>query len=432
MRQTTRIMGKTYADIGAFSFSHQNTTLEERDQLAFSTAEITDAIPQFRDLLGGEVGILSTCNRTEIYAYTDRARNLWPTIRDHLSQFKSLSSRALPEPIQLHSLDAAQHLFRVACSLESLALGEDQILAQVKSAHELILRDEHKSPVLDQLFQFAVRTGKQVRTDTTLCQGTVSISSVSVELARKIFGNFKRATVLLVGAGETAMNAAIHFRGAGCKNFIVVNRGEERGRNTANELGGEYMPLHRLSDACVRADIAVFATGSKTHLVDRETIRNIMRARRNRQFFMIDISNPRNVAPEVDQQDGVFLFNIDHLEKIVAEHLKGRADQIPQAESIIKDYMSRWDEWMRSRRVTPTISALAKHFASVRTQELEAFRNRVSEDEFALLEELSRKLVKKLQHNPIMFMKNSAANGSLRSEDLNLIVALHNLDQKDK
>ena len=417
--------------LGAFSFSHRNTTLEERDLLALSSEEITLLLPALGESLQGEVAIVSTCNRTELYAYSPHARHLWERASPQLATLRGVPCSKLPAPASLHGQAAIRHLMRVAASLESLALGEDQILAQVKSAHELMLATERKCPMLDQLFQMAVRVGKQVRTETTLCRGNVSISSVSVDLAKKIFGQFKRATVLLVGAGETAMNAAVHFHGAGARHFIVANRGEARGRASAHRLGGEFMPLHRLSDACVRADIVVFATGSKRHLIDKETIGNIMRARRNRQLFMIDISNPRNVAPEVEDHEGVYLFNIDHLEKIVQENLRGRRDQIPLAEAIIEESMERWDGWLRERRVIPTIGALSRHFMSVRERELEAIRNKVTAEQYALLEAFSQRLVRRLQHNPIMFMRGAVNANQLRAEDLDLIIALHQLHPKD-
>ena len=234
-----------------------------------------------------------------------------------------------------------------------------------------------------------------------------------------------------MGAGETAMNAAVHFHGAGARSFIIANRSEERGQIAATRLGGEYMPLHRLSDACVRADIAVFATGSKQHLIDKETIDNIMRARRNKQLFLIDISNPRNIAPEVEDHDGVYLFNIDHLEKIVAENLRGREDQIPLAEEIIESYIARWEVWLRERRVIPTIGALSRHFMGIREQELKEHVNRVSPEEYELLEAFSKRLVRRMQHNPIMFLREAAENGSLRSDELDLIIELHKLQPKD-
>ena len=165
-------------DIGGFSFSHHNTTLEERDMLALSSDEIARAIPEFRARVGGEVGILSTCNRTEFYVSGPAAHDPWEATRLLLADVKEVRAAALPRPSRLNSRGAAAHLFRVAASLESVALGEDQILAQVKAAHELILSGPGKSPVLDQLFRMAVRSGKQVRTETTLCRGNVSISSV--------------------------------------------------------------------------------------------------------------------------------------------------------------------------------------------------------------------------------------------------------------
>ena len=425
-------MSNTHTEIGGISFSHQNTTLAERDLLAFSHDEIQQSLPLFRERLVGEVSILSTCNRTEVYACSPKASALWEQVSELLAGVKGVKPTRLPAPRKLMGLDAARHLFRVASSLESLALGEDQILAQVKTAHEFLLGNpREKSPILDQLFQLAVRTGKDVRTNTTLCRGNVSISSVSVELAKKIFGNFKRYTILLVGAGETAVNAGVHFQTAGARDFIIVNRGAERGKQVAARFGGEYMPLHKLSDACVRADIVVFATGAQHALINLESMKNIMRARRSRQLLMIDISNPRNVDPRAGAPDGVFLYNIDHLESIVQENLQERVDQIPRAEHIVESYVTEWDAYLRKRRVSPTIASLSQHFQGVRAQELEYFRHKVSAEELALLEEFSKRMVKKLQHNPIVYLKQAADRNELSNEDLDLVLSLHGLREDD-
>ena len=420
-------------DIGGFSFSHQNTTLEQRDALAFSSQEIAQTIPLLREhCQGGEVAILSTCNRTEVYAYAPQASQLWAHLKPVVVKLKpKLATFPLPQPLTLHSGAAARHLFRVASSLESVAIGEDQILAQVKDAHDLVLRSTQKSPVLGQLFQFAIRAGKQVRTDTFLCQGNVSISSVSVDLAKKIFGGFNQTTVLLVGAGETNVNAATHFRSAGATRFIVVNRSEERGRAAAARFGGDYMPMHKLSDACIKADIAVFATGSPHFLLDGESIQNVMKARRGRQLFLLDISNPRNVDPLVGDHSGVYLFNIDHLDAIVKENLRGRIDEIPKAQALIDQYLLEWDAWLRSLRVAPTIGAMSKHFYALRQKELDHYQYKVDPQTYELLEEFSKRLLRKIQHNPIAFLRQSVEDNSLRSEDINLILDLHGLRETE-
>lgn len=419
-------------DISAVSFSHKNTTLEERDQLALSSAEVEAWLPTLGQQLGGELAIISTCNRTEVYFHGDPNQELWPRLKPLLCEHRGIDPKRCPEPVRYRSTDAARHLFRVASSLESLALGENQILGQVKTAHELLLKTPEKSPVLDRLFQYAVRAGKNVRTRTSLCDGAVSISSASVDLAKRLFGDFQDRQVLLVGAGETATNAGVHFRAAGAKRFVVANRGEQTGRAVAEQFGGSYCTLDELPQALLDADIAVFATGAKEHLLERKTLKPLMKKRSYRQLFIIDISNPRNVAPDVAKQDGVFLYNIDHLKKVVEANLQGRAQEIPKAEECVEELITEWGAWMQERRIRPAIASLSRFFNEISQQELSRDQNRISDDERKMLEEYSRRLIKKLLHHPISYLRQSVQTNSLRTEDLNLVLALYNLHDRDE
>jgi glutamyl-tRNA reductase len=348
-----------------------------------------------------------------------------------IAERRHIAPHALPQPVQKTSREAARHLFRVASSLESVALGENQILAQVKNAHELLLRAPGKSPVLDRLFQFAVRAGKMVRTQTALCDGAVSISSASVELARQIFGSLQGVHVLLVGAGETSLGAGVHFQAAGATRFTIANRGQERGQELAQRFGGQYVGLDRLQDALLHADIAVFATGAQSALLQGAQMKAIMRARGHRPIFLIDISNPRNVDPEVARYDGAYLYNIDDLKKIVDQNLAGRAHEIPRAEAILDQMLGEWDAWLQSMRVVPTIAALSRRFEEVRAAELDAYGAQLSEQERELLERFSKHLTKKLLHHPIQHLRQQASSGALKADDLNLIWALHHLQEPD-
>ena len=311
--------------------------------------------------------------------------------------------------------------------MESIALGENQILAQVKAAHDLLLQSPGKSPVLDRLFQFAIRAGKAVRTETGLCQGAVSISSVSVELARKIFGSFERSKILLVGAGETAAEAAAYFQAAGARDFCVVNRSEVRGRELAAAFGGRYRSLQGIEEACLHADIVVVATGSPDFLLTHDMLKGVTRARRSRPIFLIDISNPRNVDPRVARLGGVYLYNIDDLMAVVEANLNLRKGELPKAEAIVEGLVEEWRAWVQTLRVKPTIATLARFFEAVRQQELERHRNRLGPEELALLESFSRGLTRKLLHHPIMHLRGSVDDNSLRSEDLDLVWDLFRL-----
>lgn len=411
----------------AYSFSHKNAALEERDALAFSQQEAARFCGEVREQLGCEAAVISTCNRTEFYLFGPPEQTGWRTVLEVIRQIKRLDVEALPEPHVFEAGDAARHIFRVAASLESLALGENQILGQLKDAHELLLEQPDKSPALDRLFQYAVRCGKQVRTDTALCRGIVSISSVAVQLALKIFGDFKEREVLLVGAGETAEKAATHFQGAGAKTFTVVNRSEDTGRAFARSLGGTYRPLEELVEACTTADIVLVATGAPDHLLTKKDFKKVMKARHHGSIFLIDISNPRNIEPALASMAGVYLYNMDDLQSVVASNLDAREQEIPAAEKITEHFVSEWDNWYQSLQVTPTIATLARYFESVRETEIDRHGGAVDEAERAMLEDFSRGLIKKLLHNPIMYLRTSVHDNTLRAEDLRVLRSLYDL-----
>ncbi len=410
----------------AYSFSHKNTALEDRDALAFSSEDVQRFVSQVRARLDSEGAVISTCNRTEFYLFGPAGNTTWESVREIVCDIKSLGDD-IPQPTAFAGNDASRHIFRVAASLESIALGENQILAQVKDAHEVLLEQADKAPALDRLFQYAVRCGKQVRTETALCEGTVSISSVAVQLAEKIFGEFAKREVLIVGAGETSEKAATHFAGAGARKFTVVNRSEDRGRAFARQFSGTYRPLDELTDACKNADIVLVATGAQDYLLTKKSFKKVMKARHHRSIFLIDISNPRNIDPAISKMSGVFLYNMDDLQSVVATNLDARKQEIPAAEEFVDHFVSEWDNWFQSLQVTPTIATLAQYFDAVREQEIDRHGGQMDDEERAMLDEFSKGLVKKLLHHPIMYLRSSVQNNTLDAEDLRVVRSLYNL-----
>lgn len=413
-------------DISLFSFSHRDTPLDIRDELAFSDDEMESFVPEARSSLGSEVAILSTCNRTEFYVFGN-GEVAWERLEPLVKSKKEVAARRAIAPTRFVGRDAAKHLFRVAASIESLALGEDQILSQVKEVHRRILGAGGKSPVLDRLYQYAIRVGKRVRTETSLCDGAVSISSAAVELAKRIFGGFDELEIALIGAGETAASAAEHFKTAGGTRFVVVNRGEERGQALAADYHGTYRPITDIEDVAKTADIMVFATGSQEHLLDAATMKRLMKKRSYQSIFIIDISNPRNVDPHVGDVSSVYLFNIDDLESVVQDNLKERQKEIPAAEKIIDEVLDEWDAWMQTMRVRPTIASLAQTFESIRQQELQRQQGKLDSEELARLDVFSKGLVRKLLHNPIMHLRQAVETQELSADHLELVQKLFDL-----
>lgn len=415
----------------AISFSHRNTGLDERDALAFTPEEIDLFVDHCTQHWQLEAAVLSTCNRTEFYLVGTPREPIWKLIKPLVVQLRKLDGEKLPTPAVVEGEIAALHLFRVAASLESVALGENQILAQIKDVHEHIVTQRQKTPILDRLFQYAIRVGKRVRTETSLCEGALSISSAAVDLASKIFGDFRSREILIVGAGETAEAAAMHFRSSGADRFVVLNRSAARGKEVAERIKGTYRPLEELSEACKTADVAVFATGARDHLLTYDGLKSVMKARGYRPIFLIDISNPRNVDPEVTRLDSAFLYNIDDLEQVVEGNLASRKNEIPAALEIIHYMVREWRSWQQSMQVTPTIASLARFFEEVRTQEV-GRHSGLSAEEQARLDDFSRGLVKKLLHNPIMYLRSAVDEDRLRAEDLDLVSALYKLGSSEE
>lgn len=417
----------------AISFSHHNTELDERDALAFTARDTDLFVEQVRQNWKCEAAVLATCNRTEFYLYGPALLDLWSRLKPLVADIRQIKEDTIPTPALFTDDGAIRHLFRVAAGLESIAIGENQILGQIGDVHDYLLNAARKSPILCRLFHFAVRTGKRVRTETSLCEGSISISSAAVDLALKIFGSFAHREILIVGAGETAEKAAMHFRSSGAERFAVLNRSRKRGEEVAQRINGKYRPLSELTDACTSADVALFATGAQDFLLTEEQMRAIMKARARRPIFLIDISNPRNIDPQIARYDSAFLYNIDDLQQVVQANLATRKNEIPAVEAIIEYMLAEWRTWKQSLYVTPTITSLVKFFEEIRAQELIRHEGSLSESERAMLDDFSKSLIKKLLHNPIMYLRGAVRDEILRSEDLELVWALYKLplDQKN-
>ena len=412
-------------------WSHKNAPVKFRDKLFLSKDEIQCLVkeavqPDFIQ----ELTILSTCNRTEFYFISSDTGSLINWVKD---KYNSILKRNIDfadgEPYTQQGSETIKHLFRVASGMESMMLGENQILSQVKTAHEHLLMSSGKTPLLNQLFRDAVSCGKAVRTDTDLCRGAVSISLAAVELAKRIYSSFQKQKILLVGAGESAELTAKHFQENGATQFVIVNRSEERGRRLAEKFSAEYAELSQIPELLKQVDIVVAATHSKEYLITLNQVNQALSARQYKNLLMIDISTPRNIDTDIHKIQEVFLYDIDHLENVISENLEKRKGEIPTAELIIQEHSKKFMSWFKTLKVKPTISLLTQYYEKIRTEELQRYEHKASADEKDAMAKLSKGLVRKLLHYPITHLKGLADGQELDPQTIDTIWRLYRLEE---
>ncbi len=415
-------------------FHHKNAPVEFRDMVALSHDQILVFIERGMNADIGihELAIISTCNRTEFYVITSDPIRFKQWIFKHYEErLDTKPEDGWPDSELYFNSEAVLHLLGVSGGLESMMLGENQILSQVKASHNLILSTGYKFPLLNRLFQEAIRAGKAIRTKTELSSGAVSISLAAVELASKIYSQCEKRPILLVGAGETNKLVATHFKEKGAGNIIIANRGAENRERLAAQFGGRAVPLDKLDQALIEADIVVTATGAQHHLIEREQLKAVLKQRRRGALLLVDISSPRNIDPRVSELPDVFLYHMDHLQEVVRKNLDQRRGQIPAAEKIIEQIKDEYLDWLKTLEVVPTISQLSKYFHMIRDQELGKYVNRTDEKEYARLQELSNGIVKKLLHYPITNLREMANGGQLDQNKINAIWEIFNMKKQD-
>jgi glutamyl-tRNA reductase len=389
--------------------SHHTAPLDVRERLAIETEELPGTLKELcaRALLS-EAMLISTCNRVELYASCESAITASRAVRDFFST--RLSGKDLSSHLYEHSGKAvAKHAFRVAASLDSLVVGEPQILGQVKDAFTAAEGAGTIGALLGRCMHRAFAVAKRVRTETGIAAGAVSVSSIACELAKSIFGELTGRRVVLVGAGEMSEAAAKALAQQGTL-LTVVNRNQERARAVAQTCGGEARDFDKLSLELVAADVVITSTSSPNYVITRELMQGVVKARRHRPLFLIDIAVPRDVDPRVENMDNVFLFDVDDLEEVANQNIAARKREAEQAERIVEEEVSAFEDWQRSLDLTPTLVALRERVRSVVRGELERTLPRlksVTDAERKSLDAMCEAIVNKLLHRPLTELKKS-------------------------
>ena len=391
--------------------NHRTAPVEVRERLDFQARGLSSALSAIsarRSL--SEAVVLSTCNRAEVYAACDDVAATRGDILSFFSEYHGVDVASVqPYVYDRVDLDAAQHLFRVAAGLDSLVMGEPQVLGQVKEAHTAATRAELVGPILNRLFHLSFGAGKRVRTETGLGAGAVSISFAAVALARKIFGDLKGRNVLVIGAGEMGKLTALHMKSQGVNRITIVSRTMAHAARTAEAIGGaSAAPWEEIDAALGTTDIVITATGAAAPILTKARVEAVMRPRRDRALFVIDIAMPRDVEPAAAEIEQVFLYNIDDLQATIQENLARRASEVEHAETIVGEEVARFGAWFRSRGAIPTLVALRQRFEAIRRAELERLDFKLSAlppEARARVDEVTRLLVEKLLLTPTEQLK---------------------------
>jgi glutamyl-tRNA reductase len=391
--------------------NHNSAPLEVRERLAVSEERLPEAVSTLVQQPGVDEGmVLSTCNRVEVLASTRQGADL----RAFLRSYFGVSPDKLDSHLyEFEKREAVRHVFRVASSLDSMVVGEPQILGQVKEAYAVARGLGAVHSALEALLSRAFAVAKRVRSETAIGSSTVSIASVAVQLAEKIFGSLENKTVYLVGAGKMAEQAARHLMARGAVKIMISNRTHERALDLAETFGGQAIPFDRLHQFAGQADIILTSTGASEPIFRKEHGEALRRGRKNRPVFFIDIAVPRNVATEVNRLDGLFVYDIDDLQSIAQNNTAERKKEAERAERIVELEVERFASRMKSLEVVPTILSLQEYCETIRQAEIDRMRGRlgqISSEQEAAIEAMTRAIINKLLHTPITTLKSSAAH----------------------
>lgn len=418
--------------------SHKSAPVEVREKVAFSPNLMEKPL---RDLVSlddiSEGVIVSTCNRVEIYATTRDIAGGISRIKRFLADHHRIPLENLEQYLySFHAEAAIRHLFRVASSLDSMIVGEPQILGQIKTAYGYAAEYRTSGIILNRFLHKAFSVAKRVRTETRIASSAVSVAFAAVELARKILGDLSGTTVMLIGAGEMCELAAKHFLSSGARSLLVANRTFARGERLADEFGGEAVPFEELFRELHRADIVLSSTGAPHTIIAPRDVEAVVRRRKYKPMFFIDIAVPRDIDPRVNDVESAYLFTVDDLQEIVQANMAQRNQEAAKGEEIVEQEIGQFHRWLSSLESTPTIVALRARFDEIRRAELEktlsSWKDLTSEEE-RRIEIMTLSIVNKLLHTPTAVLKRTGqgGGGDLYSDALRQLFDLQTSPQDD-
>jgi len=424
-------------DLLVIGINHRTAPLEVREKLWLSAEEVRSALPQLRQQWFSECFVVSTCNRTEIYGIPASVNGGSPSL-DSVGQFL-IDLKAAGATVKLQHLyrlaaaDAIRHLFRVAAGVDSMVVGDVQILGQVREGFALGLEQKTVGIFLNRLLQSTNRVGKRVRSETRIGEGAVSVSYAAVELASKIFEDLTQRSALLIGAGETGELAARHLQGKNIGGLFIANRTRAKAEEVAAALGAHAVDFDSIREKIQEVDIVVSCIGGSGYVLTRDEITDAMKKRLNRPLLVLDLGVPRNVDPSANKIGNVFLHDLDALAGIVRQNIEQRETEVPKAIAIVDEELGKFHAWYSSLEVHPTITDLHRHFEEIRQDEVQKHQNRFSSaNDRELLDLVTRRIVNKILHAPTTELRNgSNESDEMKRKRIHIVRTLFGLRKDD-
>ncbi|MGO9481030.1 MAG: glutamyl-tRNA reductase [Candidatus Kryptoniota bacterium] len=413
----------------AVSINHRTANVEAREKI-FYTPDQTRGISDKIKSASRESLIVSTCNRTELYLLQSVTPQTHVDLYHLIRSGKNLAAGEVQADYEtFEGFEAIRHLFSVACGIDSLMLGDIQILGQVKEAYNTAVELGTVGTILHHSLQMALKAGKRAKSETKISEGAVSVSYAAVELAEKIFGDLKGRTAILIGAGETAELAAKDLKPKEIGKLFVANRTFERAQNLVEKIGiGEPIPLDEIAQKLPQAEIVISSIGGSEYVLTRDIMANAMKGRENNPLLIVDIGVPRNVEPAVKKLSNVFLNDIDSLNLIVEKNMEMRRSEIPAVRRIVDEELNDFIKWYNSLEVGPAIKKLRDKIEQIRIEEIKQHKNKMTGSESEIVDEITRALVNKILHEPLTNLKN-AENGISLVDRVKLIKILFGLSE---
>ncbi len=404
-------------DIVLMGLNHNTAPVELRECLAFSKDEIADALEAFKRCPAvREVILFSTCNRVEILMTAENRAEAVEAAKEFLSRVKKVPKNEFEKALYIHDGDeAVRHIFRVASSLDSMVLGEPQILGQIKDAYRTATLKKTSGVILNRLLHRTFFVAKRVRSETGIGDHAVSISYAAIELGRKIFGTLEGKKTLLIGAGEMAELAVEHLIRNRAGDIFVANRTFERGLEIANRFHGKAIRFEEIENGLQYADIVISSTGAIDYIVKGKQVKGIMRRRKNRPLFFIDIAVPRNIDPEINRVANSYVYDIDDLKSVIEENIEDRKKESLRGERIVDEAVIRFRSWYESLDVVPTIVALRSKMEMIARSEIKKTLhslNHLSEDDYQAICRMTNAMINKILHDPTIFLKSNGHHGN--------------------